>query len=233
MKTSSKILFCILVVILGIAVGVQVRGPYQMSGYGSLFNRELISKINKERIEIYDLEKQKRKINKNIEDISKLASFNNEDIAKYKRQINHLEKAMGYSNLVGPGVLMTIDGYEDYNIAYQMEEKNLLILLVNELRGNQAEAISINGQRVTPFSEIVLAGSHININFKAIVQPYEIKVIGNGQTLLEYMDEKSPIVDMMRRAYGLKVDIRYEDELIIKGLEKRKTMENISRTEEG
>lgn len=227
MNTSSKIAFGTVIVLLGILVGVQIRGPYQMSGYGSLFNRELISKINKERIEIHDLEKQHRKMNREIENIGKIASFNNEGIAQYKTQIRKLEQVMGYSDVSGPGIWIRVDGYEDYNIAYLAEEKNLLILLINELKGNSAEAISINGQRITPFSEIVLAGSHININFKAIVQPYEIKVIGDGKHLMEYMDEKSPIVDIMRRAYGLKVDLRYEENLVIKSLEKKKSMENI------
>lgn len=231
MNTSSKIVFGIVIVLLGVLLGVQVRGPYQMSGYGSLFNRELISKINKERIEIYDLEKQHRKINREIENIGKIASFNNEGIAQYKTQIRKLEQAMGYADVSGPGIWMSVDGYEDYNIAYLSEEKNLLILLVNELKGRGAEAISINGQRITPFSEIVLAGSHININFKAIVQPYEIKAIGDGEHLMEYMDKKSPIVDMMRRAYGLRVDLRYEENQIIKSLEKKKAMENISASE--
>lgn len=231
MKLSSKILFVLVLILVGMTLGVQLRGPYQMSGYGTVFNRALISKINKERIDIYDLEKQKREINREIKDISKVASWNNEDIARYKEKVDHLEKSMGYSSLRGPGIVMTVDGYEDYNIAYLAEEKNFLILLINELKCCDAEAISINGQRISPFSEITLAGNHININFKAIAQPYEIKAIGNADELLGYMDEQSPIVDVMRRSYGLKIHFRKEEELTVKELEKRKTMENIIRSE--
>lgn len=231
MKLSSKILFVLVLILVGMTLGVQLRGPYQMSGYGTVFNRALISKINKERIDIYDLEKQKREINREIKDISKVASWNNEDIARYKEKVDHLEKSMGYSSLRGPGIVMTVDGYEDYNIAYLTEEKNFLILLINELKCCDAEAISINGQRISPFSEITLAGNHININFKAIAQPYEIKAIGNADELLAYMDEQSPIVDVMRRSYGLKIHFRKEEELTVKELEKRKTMENIIRSE--
>lgn len=227
MKSSSKIIFILSLVVVGIAVGLQIREPYQMSGYGSIFNRELISKINKERIEIYDLEKQIRSKKKEIENINELASFTNEDIAIYKERMNHLKKAMGDSNLQGSGILMTIDGYEDYNIAYLMEDKKFLILLVNELKSHQAEAISINGQRVTPFSEITLAGNHININFKAIAQPYEIRAIGDGARLFEYMNSKSPVVDIMRKGYALKIGLKYEEQLTIKSLEKRKIMEKI------
>lgn len=231
MKNSSKILFALLTITLGVGIGIQVRGPYQMSGYGSTFNRELISKINKERIEIYDLEKQKRNLKKNVDVINRTASYNNEDIATYKNRLDNLEKTMGYVNVKGPGIVMTVDGYEDYNIAYLMEEKNLLILLVNELKSVRAEAISINGQRISPISEIVLAGNHININYKAIAQPYEIRVIGESGKILEYMDSRSPVVDIMRRGYGLNISFRYEEELIIRGLDKQKPIENISRNE--
>lgn len=229
MKDSSRILLGVVIIILGIAIGIQIRGPYQMSAYGPLFNRELISQINKERIELYDMEKQSKQLKKEIENISKVASFTNKDIAEYKKSLEHLEKAMGYSAVKGPGIVMTIDGYEDYNIAYLMEEKNFLILLVNELKSNKAEAISINGQRISSFSEITLAGNHININYKAIAQPYEIKVIGESSKILEYMDSRSPIVDIMRKGYGLKITFRYEPEVLIKALEKQKIMENISR----
>ncbi|MDO4721325.1 MAG: DUF881 domain-containing protein [Peptostreptococcaceae bacterium] len=231
MKLSSKILFALALIFVGTAIGIQLRSPYQMSGYGTVFNRQLISKINKERIDIYDLEKQKRKVNREIKDISKVASWNNEDIARYKDKVDNLEKSMGYSSLRGPGIVMSIDGYEEYNIAYLMEEKKFLILLINELKSREAEAISINGQRISPFSEITLAGSHININFKAIAQPYEIKVIGDSEGLFSYMDRESPIVDVMRRSYGLKIHFRPEEELTIKALEKHKTMENIVRSE--
>ncbi len=45
------------------------------------------------------------------------------------------------------------------------------------------EAISINGQRYTNYTEIVPVLEHINVNGVAMVLPLEIKAIGNSRTI--------------------------------------------------
>jgi uncharacterized protein YlxW (UPF0749 family) len=50
----------------------------------------------------------------------------------------------------------------------------------NELWGDGAEAIAINGQRLTSTTTIRTAGSTILVDFKPIVSPYQILAIGPG-----------------------------------------------------
>jgi len=55
--------------------------------------------------------------------------------------------------------------------------------LVNGLWEAGAEAISINGQRLTNLSTIRLAGGAITVNAHSLRRPYVVSAIGNKDTL--------------------------------------------------
>jgi uncharacterized protein YlxW (UPF0749 family) len=57
------------------------------------------------------------------------------------------------------------------------------VLLVNELRAAGAEAISINGQRITAQTEIRSAANYILINEAQSQAPFTIKAIGSPHAL--------------------------------------------------
>jgi uncharacterized protein YlxW (UPF0749 family) len=55
--------------------------------------------------------------------------------------------------------------------------------VVNELWGDDAEAISVNGVRLTPTSAIRFAGQAVLVDFQPITSPYRIEAIGNANDL--------------------------------------------------
>ncbi len=212
-------------IVLGILIGIQIKSPYQISSEGSFIVRDVIAKINKERIEIYALTKQKRSYEKEIDKLEDRATYENEILTDYKKKANYLKNAMAYKAVEGPGLKIIIDTTDDRNLAYLMEEKKLFIILLNELKSQGCEAISINGQRINAMSEITLAGNHININSVAIAPPYEISVIGNGSMLLSYLNIKSPIIDIMKNGYNLSITFKAESSITLPKLDFTKNPE--------
>ena len=97
---------------------------------------------------------------------------------------------------------------------------------INQIKKHGGEAISINGQTVSQYSAIALAGSHINVNFTPIVQPYEIKVIGNTDALNKYTNDSNGEIEYMR-SYGLNIDIKSHDMLTIEGIPREKELKHI------
>ena len=110
----------------------------------------------------------------------------NTKISEYQTKIESNEEAselldeelkksqllLGTTDVTGEGVVVTLTDTED------------LITLVNELRFAGAEAISINGVRIMPMTDIVDIDSYIIIKpSQRIVSPYVVKAIGN-QTYL-------------------------------------------------
>lgn len=231
MVSKSIRSFLIMTMILGMLIGIQIKSPYQISSDGSFVMRETITKINKERIESYDLMKKKKASEREIEDLEELTLKENTELLDYKAKVDYLKANLAYTSVQGPGIKIVIDTNDDRNLAYLMEERKLFIILVNELKMQEAEAITINGQRINAFSEITLAGNHININAIAIAPPYEISVIGNSSKLIDYVNTKSPIIDIMKNGYNLSINFKTEINLILPKLENIKIQEYIKEVQ--
>ena len=231
MVSKSIRSFLIMTMILGMLIGIQIKSPYQISSDGSFVMRETITKINKERIESYDLMKKKKASEREIEDLEELTLKENTELLDYKAKVDYLKANLAYTSVQGPGIKIVIDTNDDRNLAYLVEERKLFIILVNELKMQEAEAITINGQRINAFSEITLAGNHININAIAIAPPYEISVIGNSSKLIDYVNTKSPIIDIMKNGYNLSINFKTEINIILPKLENIKIQEYIKEVQ--
>ena len=85
--------------------------------------------------------------------------------------------------------------------------------ILNELRSNGAEAISINGERILGTSKLVCAGPTIFLNKSRYPPPYVIKAIGDPDTLYNAIDQLPNVAIM--RIYGIRVDIRKEYDMVI------------------
>ena len=93
----------------------------------------------------------------------------------------------GYVDLEGEGIVLEINDPpvdlqfgDGYSI---VDELDLILQTISVLNAADAEAISINNQRYTSFTEIVRAGKHIEINGVSNSSPIVIKAIGNPDTL--------------------------------------------------
>lgn len=220
--------FIILTVLLGIFIGMEIKSPYQLNIEGSFYTRDMISKINSEKLESFEIEKQQKNLYKIIEEENEILNSKIEENEQLNEYITELGRITGYEPVKGPGINIMVDSYTDTNLAYLMEDKKLFILLLNDLKLNGAEAVSVNGQRVGLLSEITLAGSHININNTPIAPPYSISAIGDSGSLYNNLDEKTPVIDIMRNAYGLKVIIKREKYISIPSIEDIADAEYIS-----
>lgn len=96
-------------------------------------------------------------------------------------QLTQAEIMAGTIAVTGPGVsVYWANGSAPSS--YQITDIDLL-LLVNELRAAGAEAISINGQRITGQTEIRAAANYILINDSQQSAPFVINAIGPAATL--------------------------------------------------
>jgi uncharacterized protein YlxW (UPF0749 family) len=83
----------------------------------------------------------------------------------------------------GPGVRVVADDAPGAESARNEVLDSDLQKLVNGLWEAGAEAISLNGQRLTNLSTIRLAGGAITVNAHSLRRPYVVSAIGNKDTL--------------------------------------------------
>ena len=136
-------------------------------------------------------------------------------------QIEELKDILSYTDVQGDGITIKIDSLnEDVgNIANSVDYNKILINLVNNLKVNGGKYISINGQRLNQYSEIILAGSHININSVPIAQPYEVKVIGDLEKLSSYINENNNYIENIAENYPMKVEYKIEKNISLPKIE--------------
>jgi uncharacterized protein YlxW (UPF0749 family) len=108
---------------------------------------------------------------------------NTEESGGVLAQRQLLSLRSGTSAVHGPGVEIVVDdavgAQSDRNRVLDSD----LQRLVNGLWRAGAEAISINGERLTALSAIRHAGTAITVNFTSLERPYRIRAIGNKETL--------------------------------------------------
>jgi uncharacterized protein YlxW (UPF0749 family) len=119
--------------------------------------------------------------------------------AEGAQALRDLEAQTGLAAVTGPGVVVTMsDGPAPVDpVTGKTSATNQgkvldfdLQTIVNELWREGAEAISINGQRLTATSAIRAAGSAILVNFAPMAQPYRISAIG-GPNLADRFNDSS------------------------------------------
>ncbi|HUX46567.1 MAG TPA: DUF881 domain-containing protein [Desulfosporosinus sp.] len=104
------------------------------------------------------------------------------------QQVQEAKMNAGLVALTGPGLRITLDdskrvasGEEDPN-SYFIHEQYIREIL-NALWNGGAEAIAVNGQRVTTHTEVFCGGSFIQINGTRQMPPYLIEAIGDSRNL--------------------------------------------------
>lgn len=168
---------------------------------------------------VVDLEKSTSK----LEEI-RMQSVQNDETAVYKEEEIKLDNILlGLTDVKGDGLIITLKDNNtitepSIDIGYYLVHAGDLVTVVNDLRNAGAEAISINGQRITNFTSIYCAGNVVKVNGEKITSPVEIKAIGSPELLygsltipggyLHLMKETGVIVDV-KKASDIKID-KYE-----------------------
>lgn len=89
----------------------------------------------------------------------------------------------GVSAVSGPGIEIIVSNAPKSAGTRGVVQDRDLQELVNGLWQVGAEAISVNGQRITSLTAIRTAGSAITVNYQSLTPPYTVDAIGNPATM--------------------------------------------------
>lgn len=103
-------------------------------------------------------------------------------------ELQKVQMAAGTIPVEGPGIIVSLNDSNlnmqpGDNANYSIVHDTDLLILVNELKASGAEAIAINGERLTAMSEIRCAGTLILVNWTKIGPPFLIEAIGDPDML--------------------------------------------------
>ncbi|MBR5279658.1 MAG: DUF881 domain-containing protein [Clostridia bacterium] len=186
---GQSVLLALLFALLSALVVSQVVARHQSE---SALTREQQEELQTYQSEVDALEaqiqSQKTEINR-LESqydmaLQSLREGNKEFYELYKKYTDDLDAyrvKAGLTTVQGSGVIIRLDdsGLVEGSIIHD----TYLVETVNVLREAGAQAISVNGQRVLPTTEILCLGPSIRINGTREFPPYHIYAIGDPEVL--------------------------------------------------
>jgi uncharacterized protein YlxW (UPF0749 family) len=113
------------------------------------------------------------------------AALGGDDVSRrLEAQINVLDPVAGTVAVSGPGTVVVVDD----SVAGSNDTRDRVLdvdlqVLANGLWQAGAEAIAINGHRLTSLTAIRSAGDAITVDYRSLNRPYRIEAIGDPRTL--------------------------------------------------
>ena len=129
-------------------------------------------------------------------------------------RLRRLQVRTGFVAVRGEGVRVTVTDEATGTPDGAVKDEDLA-LLVDGLWAAGAEAISINGQRLTATGAIRVSGAAIEVNGVGVASPYTVLAIGDRRDLqANFFDTSSGLAfnDLSQR-YGFEFDLQNEEEL--------------------
>lgn len=223
MNKESKFIMALVFIIFGLIIAIQ-------------FKSVLYANNDKPSI-AYKIDRLKEQINEQIVFESKYK----EEIDKYLKEKDSIERSFieskndstakeewdksrllaGLTDVMGDGIIIKIDDALNY-LGRELTEEEIndmvihdheVLRVMNELKIEGAQAISINNERIISNTEIICAGPTIRLNRTRYSVPVEFKAIGDANNLYENFTKSAIFFNL--KSKGKRIEIIKSNNIII------------------
>lgn len=186
---------------------------FRGSGEAASEREALLEQIQKSQDRLAEMEQEIRDLERQIQDLS------DDQVTDpgLRAELDLLAPLVGDVAVSGPGIVVRVDDAATTGGEGVVFDTDLS-RLVNGLWQAGAEAIAINGRRITTLTPIRSAGSAITIDYVSLNPPYTVEVIGDPNTLQARFARTSAMVwwKYISDNYGVGFSIREaDDELLL------------------
>ena len=123
-------------------------------------------------------------------------------------EIEENEKLLGITDVKGEGLIINILDGKD------MIHQEDMIIMIDELKNCGSQAISINNQRITNSTYLYCDGSVILLDGEKIGNPFQIKAIGDTETLYGAITRNKGYIRVLEKD-EIEIDIQKSDNVEI------------------
>lgn len=162
------------------------------------------------RLELKNWNDKYDELNTRYEEISsKIEEYKNEkesDAKTYQlltTELEQLNEALGKTDVEGEGIVIQLTDKGGTELSDDVQVDNItstqLLTIINELFSAGADAISLNGHRITAMSAVYEIGTEfLKVNGDKITSPYVINAIGDSDYLKSAVSGKGGGVDQLK-----------------------------------
>ncbi|MDR0978860.1 MAG: DUF881 domain-containing protein [Lachnospiraceae bacterium] len=223
-KTHVSIVLGLMCFILTISIFIQIKTVNDASKVvGSRLsnaNSGLKDQVLKLRQKNKELHEELESHQVELESVRLQAVQNDTGDKEKEEELAYANKLLGFSELKGPGVVVTLDDNREIspnevlNINNYLVHEMDLIEIINELYNAGADAVSINEQRVINTTEIKCDGNIVRVNGQMVGTPIKIKAIGFPERLYPALMMPGKYLTLMIDD-GVVVDIQKSENVTI------------------
>ena len=229
--TSSRtVLVFVMMLLTGLlfAIGAQALRPKPTAA--ATVRGELVSRIESLQTRSTEQEAKVTTLSRQVRDLEDLAlrQSGSDDLST---QIKQLEVGAAAVPLKGPGLTLTIDDAPavdaDANAGNRpssgFQEGRVtsgdLQIVVNGLWGAGAEAIAINGHRLSSTAAIRFAGQAIIVDFRPLARPYVITALGDPKGMAQIFEPSfaGVYLDQLTQEFQIRSSLATSDDLTVPG----------------
>ena len=172
---------------------------------------ELRTEISNFKQKAVEIDEQLKTTNLKIKEYQETINTDKKASELLAKELEQQNNILGKNDVSGSGIVITLTDTR----AQKITSEDLRQLL-NQLRADGAEAISINGQRIVYDSYVVdLGGTFISVNGERLVSPYEVKAIGNPTYLESGLSKKQYGYIDTKLEQGKDVVLERKDNILI------------------
>jgi uncharacterized protein YlxW (UPF0749 family) len=175
---------------LGLLLTIAVLQVQQDAGVVSIERASLVEQIRNASERTSALEEQVGSLERDILAIESEALRNLDVADELRRSLDATQTAAGTTRVTGPGVVVELNNADAGAVVSSdcpPNQQSVLDLdlqvVINGLWAAGAEAVSINGERITPMTAIRKVDDVILVNIRPIGPPYQVSAIGDPDSL--------------------------------------------------
>lgn len=215
----SQLAMAATMLFLGFLVVAQFRAGRALTSQVQVPTRNIYAMatlLREERQARQSLEAQVTALRKQLETYERAATEGRSLAEAMGKELETLRIALGLKAMRGPGLAVKMadpkvqpKGSNPVVVTYQD-----IVAVVNELWAAGAEAVAVNGQRITATTGLSQVGGTVVINLQRLNGPFEIVAIGDPATLEGALNIRGGLIEGLR-ALGLTVTISRRDNLAV------------------
>ena len=201
-KTTSSlrsiiIIFGLISLFVGFLLPGQARVVREMKQtYQNEDPKDLIRVIKDLQQRKQELSGEQQELTQKLDQYIRASDDTTAQVKQLEHEIAVLKQRMGATPLVGPGVRVTLAEQSSGATPSILADEDLLLLL-SDLWASGAEAISLNGIRLTDTTSVYRAGLNVRVGDKVTNMPLIIDAIGDAENMSKGLQIPGGALDLL------------------------------------
>ncbi|MBK9697744.1 MAG: DUF881 domain-containing protein [Propionibacteriaceae bacterium] len=164
----------------GLMVGVSLGNTMRVAPQAQAERADLVARVGAASGRVADLQQQRAELARENQN---LANSVNRIDPSTAAELDRLASVTGSGAVRGPGVVAVVDDGEADDQQGRVVDADLR-QLVNQLWRSGAEAIAINGHRLSSRTAIRGAGDAITVDYRSLTRPYRVEAVGDADAMI-------------------------------------------------